>query len=218
VIRPFGEAALLLDGEPQHRILALAASLRADPLPGTAEAVPGLGSLLVEVDAVVHDPTSVAAALERRLAGLPAEPVAGRLHRIPVVYGGTSGPDLPEVARLLGMSETDVVSAHAAVELRVLFCGFAAGFAYLGDLPDGLRVPRLATPRTHTPPGSVAIAGPMTGIYPANLPGGWRVIGRTPLRMFDPGRVPPARLEPGDMVRFEAVAADAATDPMAGWP
>jgi KipI family sensor histidine kinase inhibitor len=105
------------------------------------------------------------------------------------------------------MTEAEVVELHAANELTVLFLGFAPGFAYLGDLPEGLRVPRLATPRTTTPPGSVAIAGSMSGIYPAALPGGWHVIGRTPVRLFDPRRDPPAYLAPGDLVRFEPISA-----------
>ena len=96
-----------------------------------------------------------------------------------------------------------MVARHASTELRVLFCGFAPGFAYLGDLPPELRVERLATPRTRTPAGSVAIAGSMSAIYPADLPGGWRVIGHTDVALFDPHSDRPALLVPGDRVRFE---------------
>jgi KipI family sensor histidine kinase inhibitor len=99
----------------------------------------------------------------------------------------------------------EVAERHAAAELEVLFDGFAPGFAYLGGLPDELHVPRLATPRTRTPAGSVAVADGMSGVYPADLPGGWRVIGRTPIRLFDPHRSGPAYLEPGDRVRFEPI-------------
>ncbi|MGH2418244.1 MAG: 5-oxoprolinase subunit B family protein, partial [Candidatus Limnocylindria bacterium] len=113
------------------------------------------------------------------------------------------GPDLAEVADLTGLAPSDVIARHAGTELRVLFCGFAPGFAYLGELPPVLHVGRLSTPRTRTPAGSVAIAGSMTGIYPADLPGGWRVIGRTEVGMFDPRQDPPALLLPGDRVRFE---------------
>jgi KipI family sensor histidine kinase inhibitor len=127
----------------------------------------------------------------------------GRVRTIPVAYGGTDGPDLADVAALSGLPEEEVIALHLATELRVLFLGFAPGFAYLGDLPEALRVPRLATPRTRTRAGSVAIAGPMSGIYPADLPGGWRVIGRTAITLFDPERDPPAFLAPGDSVRFE---------------
>ena len=144
----------------------------------------------------------------RRLAHV-AEPTVGtRLRTIPVVYGGEMGPDLPDVAALTGLSEAEVVERHATAELRVLFDGFAPGFAYLGDLPVELRVARLDTPRTRTPAGSVAIAGPMSGVYPATLPGGWRVIGRTPVTLFDPRRDPPAYLMPGDRVRFERIGAE----------
>jgi 5-oxoprolinase (ATP-hydrolysing) subunit B len=207
VIHPFGEAALLLDTESADRAQAVAAVLRDDPIPGVVGAVPGLASLLVELDPLLADVASVADALERRVAG-PVRPVAdGRLRTIPVVYGGEMGPDLGGVAALTGMSEADVVARHAATELRVLFDGFAPGFAYLGELPSELRVPRLDTPRTRTPAGSVAIAGTMSGIYPADLPGGWRVIGRAPATLFDPRRDPPAYLLPGDRVRFEPTEA-----------
>lgn len=131
----------------------------------------------------------------------------GRVRTIPVAYGGARGPDLEDVAARLGMTAADVVTRHVAVELEVLFCGFAPGYAYLGDLPDALRVPRRATPRTRTPAGSVAIADGMTGIYPDELPGGWPVIGWTPIRLFDAHRDPPAYLLPGDRVRFRDVSA-----------
>jgi KipI family sensor histidine kinase inhibitor len=129
-------------------------------------------------------------------------PLGGREITVRVAYGGHDGPDLPEVARLCGISEEEVIARHLASDLRVLFLGFAPGFAYLGELPDELRVARLSNPRTRTRAGSVAIAGSMSGIYPADLPGGWRVIGRTDLALFDPRRDPPALLAPGDRVRF----------------
>jgi KipI family sensor histidine kinase inhibitor len=127
---------------------------------------------------------------------------AGRLRAIPVVY---DGPDLASVAELAERDEDEVIDLHTATELRVLFCGFAPGFAYLGDVAAPLAVPRLPTPRARTPAGSVALADGMSGIYPAELPGGWRVIGRTPLVLFDPRRDPPAYLVPGDRVRFERI-------------
>jgi KipI family sensor histidine kinase inhibitor len=200
VIRPFGEAAILVELDGADQAQALAASLRTDPTPGVIEAVPGLASLLVELDPLFADADRVAAVIERRIVGLDPTPLAGAMHTIPVVY---DGPDLAEVAALVGLAPAEVVELHSSVEVRVRFCGFAPGFAYLGDLPAALHVPRLATPRTHTPAGSVAIAGPMSGIYPAALPGGWRVIGRTNVSLFDPRRDPPALLLPGDRVRFE---------------
>jgi KipI family sensor histidine kinase inhibitor len=200
MIRPFGESALLVELKSSDHAQALAGALRGDSPAGLVEAVPGLASLLVELDPMVADPGAVATAVERLLGSLgEAAPDAGRLHSIPVQY---DGPDLEEVATITGLDASAVVARHASTELRVLFCGFAPGFAYLGDLPPELRVDRLATPRTRTPAGSVAIAGAMSGIYPADLPGGWRVIGRTEVTLFDPRADPPALLLPGDRVRF----------------
>lgn len=207
-VQPFGEAAVLLEVAEPEEAQALAASLAADGAPWLLGVVPGLTSLLVEFDPLRTTAADVERELLVRLASLPAAaPTRGRLRTIPVAYGGDFGPDLDEVAKLTGRSTDDVVRLHAMRELRVLFDGFAPGFAYVGDLPDALRVPRLATPRTRTPRGSVALAGVMGGIYPADLPGGWRVIGRTPIELFDPRRDPPAYLVPGDTVRFEPIAA-----------
>jgi len=214
VILRFGEAALLVEAGNPDRAQALAASLRADPIGGIEGVVPGLASVLVETDPLGADPASIPDAVAARLAGVSEGPPAGRQRVIPVVYGG---PDLAGVAALCGLSEAEVVARHAATALRVLFDGFAPGFAYLGDLPDELRVPRLDTPRTRTPAGSVGIAGAMSGIYPAELPGGWRIIGRTPVTLFDPHRDPPAYLVPGDSVRIEPIEA-AEWDARAGAP
>ena len=200
MIRPFGEAGLLVELGSPERAQALAASLRAAPIRGVLEAVPGLETVLVELAQPGADPDALIASLEDRVDSLRVAPENGRAHVIPAVY---DGPDLADVATLAGLTTDEVVALHTSVELRVLFCGFAPGFAYLGDLPANLRVDRLETPRTRTPAGSVAIAGRMSGIYPADLPGGWRVIGRTDVTLFDPRRDPPVTLLPGDRVRFE---------------
>jgi KipI family sensor histidine kinase inhibitor len=205
-IRPFGEAALLVALPETAGVHALAEALRADPPPGYVDSVPGLAELLVEFDPLVTDAAALTQRLRPALAALPAAPPADTRRRtIPVVYGGAFGPDLEEVAALTELSPAAVAERHAASEVTVRICGFAPGFAYLGDLPEELSVPRLPTPRTRTPAGSVAVAGRMTGIYPAELPGGWRVIGRTPLTLFDSQRDPPAYLAPGDRVRFEPI-------------
>jgi inhibitor of KinA len=207
VIRPFGESGMLVELESPERAQAVAAALAAASLDGVVEVVPGLRSVLVELDpSRAADPSG---AIEALAANTGAHAPAGRQRTIPVVYGGEHGPDLDEVAELCGISPSEVIELHAAVELRVLFDGFAPGFAYLGELPGALRVPRLATPRTRTPAGAVAIADAMSGIYPAELPGGWRVIGRTPVTLFDPRRDPPAYLVAGDRVRFEPIPASA---------
>ena len=203
MIRPFGEASLHVELDSAARAQALAASLRSSPIEGVVGAVPGLRSLLVDLDPLLAETDRVTSELEARMnSPAVAVPPVGRLRTIPVVYGGTNGPDLAGVAAMSGLAEEKVIALHVATELRVLFLGFAPGFAYLGELPEALRVARLATPRTRTPAGSVAIAGPMSGIYPADLPGGWRVIGRTAITLFDPLVDPPAFLAPGDAVRF----------------
>ncbi len=201
MIRPFGEHALLVELPGWEGAQALAASLSADRIRGVEAAIPALRSVLVELEPGEADVDAIHAELGRRL-DTPIATTPGRRHTIPVVYGGEHGPDLADVAAACRMTPAEYARRHAATLLRVLFCGFAPGFAYLGDLPDDLQVPRLATPRTRTPAGSVAVAGAMTGIYPADLPGGWRIIGRTPLEIFDPHRDPPAPLAPGDIVRF----------------
>lgn len=203
MIRPFGEAALLVELGSPDRAQALAASLRKERLPGVIETVPGLESLLVELDLNDLQAELAVAELERRIGTLEPVPASGRRHTICVDY---DGPDLEDVAAITGLSTREVVELHASLELRVLFCGFAPGFAYLGDLPPALNVPRLETPRTRTVAGSVAIAGAMSAVYPAELPGGWRVIGQAEVTLFDPADDPPALLLPGDRVRFEPIA------------
>lgn len=129
----------------------------------------------------------------------------GRFVEIPVCYDGEFGPDLADVARHTGLSVEEVIARHSAVEYRVHCLGFAPGFPYLGGLPPELATPRRATPRQGVPAGSVAIGGAQTGIYPQSSPGGWNVIGRTPLRLFDADREPPALLKAGDRVRFRPI-------------
>ena len=126
-------------------------------------------------------------------------------HHIPVRYGGADGPDLLEVAERVGLASERVAELHASVVYRVAILGFMPGFAYLGELPQALRLPRRDTPRTRVPAGSVAIAGLQTAVYPAATPGGWHLLGRTDVRLWDIDRDPPAMLRPGDQVRFEPI-------------
>ena len=139
---------------------------------------------------------------ERDAGGRPWESRDERTVEIPVRYGGRDGPDLEDVAHVHGLSSADVAELHAGAAYRVLFLGFAPGFAYLGGLPPNLVTPRKATPRPRVPAGSVGIAGEQTGVYPRSMPGGWQLIGRTETRLWDPWRPSPALLEPGDRVRF----------------
>jgi inhibitor of KinA len=208
-ILPVGDAALVVEfGDEIHpdihrRVLALDHALAADPFPGLRETVPTYRSLLV-----YYDPRQlswdearrlVANALARSTDTPMPEP---REVEIPVVYGGEFGPDIGFVAAHTGLSEEEVVRLHTSVTYTVYMLGFAPGFVYLGGLPEALATPRLPTPRPSVPAGSVGIAGLQTGIYGLSTPGGWRLIGRTPLTMLDLNRQPPTLLQPGDRVRF----------------
>ncbi|HYH93119.1 MAG TPA: 5-oxoprolinase subunit PxpB [Candidatus Saccharimonadales bacterium] len=206
VVDPFGAAALLVRLPDQASVHALAAGLVHDLSAGDlVDVVPGDRTILVRFDGTDAGETvarrrvgEISAASDRLMAPRP------RRHIVPVSYGGEHGPDLAEAAAIAGITPARLVELHAGRDHTVGFLGFAPGFAYLGDVDPAIVVPRLAVPRTSTPAGSVAIAERYTGIYPADLPGGWRVIGRTPLTMFDPAASPPTTLLPGDVVRFVA--------------
>lgn len=209
-VLPFGDAAILVELEPAGlvegaraaRALAAAVDALRAVEPGLGSPVPAATSVLVPFDPLAMD-ADRATALVGGLTTVSAPTVSAVLHRVPVRYGGDDGPDLDAVAAELGVAPAEVVALHAATEVEVLFLGFAPGFAYLGAIDPRLVVPRLPTPRVHVPAGSVAIAGPTTAIYPQASPGGWRLLGRTDLRCFDPSAAPPARFRPGDRVRFE---------------
>ncbi len=225
-LEALGDSAVLLrfgaglDAHINAQVHRAAAQLHAAQLPGVREIVPAYASLAVHYDpaAFLHcdfarngaTPFSVIGA--RLLALLhDARDTASQIARvieIPVCYGGEFGPDLAAVATHAGRPESDVVAQHSAGTYRVAMLGFAPGFPYLFGLPETLHMPRRANPRTRVPAGSVAIGGKQTGIYPGELPGGWHLIGRTPLRLFDADRIPPALLAPADEVRFVAINAD----------
>jgi allophanate hydrolase subunit 1 len=159
-------------------------------------------------------PSTLAATFVPAMASLPPSPThsggssAARTVDIPVCYGGEFGPDLDEVAELCGLTAVEVVALHAGGEYLAYMIGFAPGFPYLGGLPDQLVVPRKAAPRLHVPAGSVGLAGKQTGVYPQDSPGGWQIIGRTPIRLFTPERTPPTLLQAGDVVRFRAISCE----------
>jgi len=164
---------------------------------------PAYTSVLVDFDPRLHSHAQMEALVRERLASYEdAPPPEPRRVEIPVRYGGESGPDLGDVARHTGLSVDRVVELHAAAEYLVYFVGFATCFPYLGGLPPELATPRLAAPRKQVPAGSVAIGGAQAGIYPLASPGGWRLIGRTHLKLFDPSASPPPLLRMGDRVRF----------------
>lgn len=162
--------------------------------------IPADGSILLILKSGAGPSAELQLALSQPLAEAP--PVLGTLHEIPVAYGGASGPDLPEMARRAGMSEANYVDNHAVAEYAVAFLGFQPGFPYLRGLPSAMHAPRRASPRIRVAAGSVAVGGAYTGIYPANGPGGWQIIGRTEIVLFDPQRKAPALMMPGDRVRF----------------
>ena len=204
-VRRFGEAALLVEVPDARAAQGLRRALAADPVDGVTALVPGRSSLLVAYDPPVVEMRELVHVLRTRPEALdPAGPTP-RVRRIPIALGPPYGPDFPDVSVCLGIHMDDLALLIERRELVVLFNGFAPGFAYLGDLPESLAVPRLANPRTRVRAGSVGIADQMLGIYPADVPGGWPIIGRTPIRLFDPTRERPAYLEPGDRVRFEPI-------------
>lgn len=187
-------------------VLKLLRLLEAEPVPGVRNLHPAYTSLLIVFDPLVQDHAALQLRIEARLPSLDSialpEP---RTVEIPVRYGGADGPDLDELARLHSLAPARVVELHSSAEYFVYFIGFVPGFAYLGGLPEALATPRLESPRKRVPKGSVAIGGSHTGVYPFETPGGWRLIGRTPLEIFDAGSAALSRLRMGDRVRFTPI-------------
>ncbi len=210
-IRSAGERSLLVDLGSMPAVHGLWRALRDDPPEGAVDVVAGAATVLVTLGSGAHVRAAeghIAKLLRRAGAGPPeaAEKV------IPVVY---DGPDLDELAALAGMGRSEAIRLHSSASYTVAFLGFSPGFAYLAGAPAPLHLPRLATPRTSVPAGSVAVAAGMTAVYPQPTPGGWRLIGRTDTAMFDPVRPDPALLRPGDRVRFRPVGAVGTPPPMA---
>jgi KipI family sensor histidine kinase inhibitor len=211
-IMPLGDAALLvrfattLTPEANSAAVALAQALGGDRVPGVVEIVPNLVSVLVRYDPLRTDPAQLAGELRLRLARLDSAGTSGTQHRIETRFGGAEGPDLDEVAGLLGLAAAEFVQAHNRAPLRVLATGFAPGFVYCGFHPSELVLPRRTTVRRAVPPGSVLFAAGQTAIAATEIPTGWHVIGRTGFRNFDPDAAAPTRLAAGDAVQFESQA------------
>lgn len=209
--KPIGEAAVLVEGTPSSTltnryVIALAAALERRLLPGFGAAVPGISSLLVHFDPFAISLEAIENALHRLLDQIKvSDDDESRLVTIPVQYGGAFGPDLELVASLLGLTPAEIVALHCGKPYRVLAIGFAPGFPYIGPVGSELTVARRATPRTAVPAGSVALAAGLTCVYPAQLPGGWHLIGRTTAQLFDPQASSPALLMAGDRIRFAPV-------------
>jgi inhibitor of KinA len=204
--RAVGDGALLVEFAPRiapevnARVRALLAALDAAPPPGLRDLVPAYRTLLIE-----YDPTMIRHAVLldylRTLVAAPATVAPTRLVTLPVAYGGAFGPDLDDVAAHTGLAPDVVIARHAAGRYPVYFLGFSPGFPYLGGLEPALHTPRLPEPRLRVPAGAVGIGGAQTGVYPAVTPGGWRIIGQTPVRLYDPAADDPFLLRVGDAIQ-----------------
>jgi inhibitor of KinA len=199
----FGEKISI---ETHRQIVRFLKLLEAKPLSALPNIHPAYCSVLVKFDALKFTHKEIESLLRPYLARLDeVELPKPRLRKIPVCYGGDFGPDLEELASLHQIPMEEVVRLHSSAEYTVYFLGFVPGFAYLGGLPDQLATARLSTPRKKVPTGSVAIGGSQTGVYPLSTPGGWRLIGQTPLRLFCPEAQEQSFLAIGDQVRFEPI-------------
>ena len=215
--RPVGDAALVVEfGEAidpaiNQRVQAFAQRLEAARLPGITDIVPTYRSVLIHYDPLrlSYEEVTSWARVQFQPAGLPVSAGRNRIE-IPTVYGGEFGVDLHFLARYHHLSLKDIIRLHSSADYTVYMMGFMPGFPYLGGLPPELETPRLETPRTLVRAGSVGIAGQQTGIYPLDSPGGWRVIGHTAVKLFDPALDPPTLLAPGDTVRFVPVSPEKA--------
>lgn len=211
-ILPLGDSALTIefggriDPVIHERVLACMNELEREPFPGQLDMVPTYRSLTVYYDPLLTDGEAVGAGLlnmAAHRARTPPRPI--KTVTVPVFYDPVVAPDLEAVAAETGVRVGEIITIHTSVTYRVYMVGFTPGFPYLGLVPPRIAVPRLATPRKTVPAGSVGIAGTQTGIYPRASPGGWRIIGRTPLRICDLGASRPFLFEAGDQVRFVAV-------------
>lgn len=211
-IVPLGDSAITIEfgneinPETNTRVVAFAQMVRAQGWSGILDVVPTYRSVTVHFDPLQWD----SAMLAKRLKTLPRrEPgraeLQGILHKIPVLYGGEWGPDLEAVATFAGLQPDEAIALHASIQYRVYLLGFSPGFPYLGLVPERLAMPRRSTPRTTVPVGSVGIADHQTGIYPSAMPGGWQLIGRTPIAMYRKSRADPFLLKPGDIVQFNPI-------------
>jgi len=210
---PFGESALIVELgdtinlEVNRRVHALCEIVKRAEIQGIDELIPTYRSLLVRYDPMKTTYKKLVMSIksmEKTIEISKAKP-KGKKVIVPVVYGGDYGPDIGFVAKYHGLKEETVITLHSNREYHVYMLGFVAGFPYLGEVGAEIATPRLETPRLKVPAGSVGIAEKQTGIYPCEAPGGWRIIGRSPLKLFNPSQEPPALLRPGDVVKFMPV-------------
>lgn len=196
-----------IDPEVNGRAIAIARAIERTSLP-ISDIVVGYRSVMIYVDPLAEGAQAAAATIER-IAGAPeaAAGMSGTIVDVPVCYDEPYGPDLGDVAAFAGASPDEVMAWHLAREYRVFVVGFVPGFAYMASVDPRIAAPRRSSPRLKVPAGSVAVAAGQTGIYPAATPGGWNVIGRCPVRPYDPDRAAPFLFHPGDRVRFHPIDA-----------
>lgn len=204
-----GDRGLLLEfgdeisAEVNEKVRKMALALQAEPLEGIRDVVPTYRSLLVLYNPWIIPLEDLKRRLKQLETGLKEISFPDpKLTKVPVLYGGTFGPDLGKVAEYLQLTAEEVIRLHCSKSYFIYMIGFMPGFPYMGELPDALITPRLKTPRLSVPAGSVAIAQKQTGIYPVESPGGWQILGRTPVKLFDHEKEPPALLRMGDLVQF----------------
>lgn len=209
-----GDSAILIelgseiDSAVNAQVFVLAGLIETDEIPAIIELIPTYRSLLVSYDPITSDYDEMIGKLDEIVARLDgSDNVAPNMKiiELPVVYGGDDGPDLDSVAEHASLTVQDVIDIHSGVDYRVYMVGFAPGFPYLGGLDERIATPRLKTPRTSVPAGSVGIAESQTGVYPNASPGGWQLIGRTAATLFDVSKSSPSLITPGSKVRFVPV-------------
>lgn len=199
-----------IDAATNDRVRNLMLTIERMEVAGISDLVPSYRSLLIAYDPTLTGHDQLVEMVGEADRGLGSALIdKPNIVTIPTLYGGEYGPDLEYVAEHAGIGAGEVVSLHSGVDYRVYMIGFSPGFPYLGGLPEQLATPRLDTPRVRIPAGSVGIAESQTGVYPSASPGGWRLIGRTPVRLFEPDRDPPSLVVAGDFIRFSALGGEA---------
>lgn len=199
----------IIDPATNQKVRSINIAAKQDLPDGVIEIIPAYRSIMIVYDPSVTTPRILQdtfISLEKKLTDIEIPPPT--TIEIPVCYGGKFGPDIQVVAKSNNILVSDVIRLHSKPDYIVYMIGFAPGFPYLGGLPETLHTPRLKTPRTNVPQGSVGIANKQTGIYPAESPGGWQLIGRTPLKLFDPTRSNPILYQAGDRIRFISISED----------
>ena len=216
VISEAGDRALVvevgdsIDPETNGRVRSLMLAVEGMDVPGISDLVPSYRSLLITYDPIRTDHDALVKIVTLADSNLDTAQIdSPKVVTLPTLYGGERGPDIGYVAEHAGISVSEVIDLHSCVDYRVYMIGFAPGFPYLGGLSEKLATPRLSTPRVRIPAGSVGIAESQTGVYPSASPGGWQLIGRTPVPLFEPDRQPPSMVVAGDYIKFSTIDTEA---------